>query len=68
MTGSNIATAAATVIVVAIVAAVAALTWHGSITGEAAVALYASVLGGSLVGGAVHVGVKQGARARGGVE
>lgn len=53
----------ACIVIIAIIAAVATLTWHGSITGEAAVAIFSGVLGGGIVGGAQHVGVSAGAKA-----
>lgn len=57
-----------TLVAIAVVAAVAVLTWHGSITGEAAVGLFGAVLGGGAVGGAQHASFKAGARAAKGIE
>jgi hypothetical protein len=54
------------VIAVAVIAAVAVLTWHGSITGEAAVGIFGTIIGGAGVGVTSHVAVKTGAKAAGG--
>lgn len=51
------------VVVLGIVVAVAVLTWHGSITGEACVAILSGILNGAMIGGAVHAGVNSGSKA-----
>lgn len=60
---NTVSAAAAAVIAIAVIAAVAVLTWHGSITGEAAVGIFGTIIGGAGVGTAQHVGTKTGARA-----
>jgi hypothetical protein len=48
---------------VAVIAAASVLTWHGSITGEAAVTLFASVLAGGGAAVISQTSHKAGARA-----
>jgi hypothetical protein len=53
----------AAVISLALIASVAVLTWHGDITGEAAVAFFAAIAGGAGAAGVGHVATKTGAEA-----
>lgn len=48
---------------IALVGAVAALTWHGSIDGQAAVGFFTGLSIAGVVGGAQHVAAKTGAKA-----
>lgn len=57
---SSIVTAVTTIVVIA---AVSVLTWHGDISGEAAVGIFGTVLGGGVVGVTNHVATKTGAKA-----
>lgn len=51
------------VTILALIAAVAVLTWHGDITGEAAVAFFGTLGGGGAAAGVSHVATKTGASA-----
>ena len=53
----------AAIVALGVIGAVAVLTWHGSITGEAAVGIFSGIIFGGGVGAAAHVGVKTGAQA-----
>jgi len=53
----------ATLVSLALIAAVAFLTWHGDISGEAAIAFFAAVIGGAGAAGIGHVATKTGAEA-----
>lgn len=53
----------AAVVVVTLIAAVTVLTWHGAISGEAAIAFFGTLGGGGAVAGVSHVATKTGARA-----
>jgi uncharacterized membrane protein len=51
----------AAVIACAIIAAVTVLTWHGSINGEAAVAIFSTIIGGAGTATVAHVATRNGA-------
>jgi len=53
----------AALISLALVASVAVLTWHGDITGEAAIAFFAAIACGAGAAGVGHVATKTGAEA-----
>ncbi len=50
------------VVTIAILASATALAYHGTINGEAIVALYVSIMSGLGVAGVAHVAAGQGAR------
>lgn len=51
------------VVSIAVVASVAVLTWHGSITGEAAIGIFGTVIGGGGVAVIAHTATNTGAKA-----
>lgn len=53
----------AVIVACAVIAAVTVLTWHGSINGEAAVGILATIIGGGGVATVAHVATKTGASA-----
>lgn len=59
----TIITLAGSVLVLAIIIAVSVLTWHGSITGEAAIAIFGAIVGGGGVATVSHLATQTGADA-----
>lgn len=60
---SNVQLVVAGVVSIALIAAVAVLTWHGSIDGQAAVSFFSGIGVGGLAVGVHAAGVKSGVNA-----